>query len=1509
MNVNLKNFEFEQKRKQPLLVKLLNIKWVLSLMLFALLFITQMQAQVSTYSYAQGTGTYASLSGGNTVTLATGTTTNTLFPNQNIGFNFTFNCITYTTLGISTNGFVWFGSGSPSNAGLQPIGNASANLNGTGTIDGIIAAFGGYSATMQGAAAASYIRTQLTGSPGSQIFKINWQGYRVTGGSGNATLPSYSLWLYEGTNVIEEYVANQNLLGIVTTVNGQIGLRGTSNADCKTLSTPFNTSNTTWNIPTATSINSNTVYIDGLSFGIYCAAAKKFTWTPTVSCCTPPGTVATNFNFNSLTSSSANITFNRGNGDGGVIVIARDASAVTASPSNGTIYSNPSAPEFTNGTALSAGQIVVYAATGPNPGAAVSAPVNGLIAGHTYYFKIIEYNSSGTACYSNSALSGSVDIPGSNVLQVTGNVNQGAANQAIVQVQVNVASAATLSSLTFNTTGTTNITNDVTAARVWFTGASSTFATTTQFGSTITNPNGTHTVSGSQAIAAGANYFWVAYDASISATINNVLDAQCTSVTVGSPQTPSTTSPTGNRPIVSLGSMACAYSGSNIGTPAYATITQGVGTFTVVSGISAGTIDDQIYPSQTLGSGFSFIYNDVSYSNFGISSNGFIWFGSGTPAGTAYFPISTLNTAGVDGVISAYGANLINKTVLAAAPTIPAITVQTSGTAPNRICKIEWAGLVTSGVATTGGSNANRMDFQIWLYENGGTNGNRIEMYYRDQNLFLINANQLTGEVGLRGTTNSEFVNRTAAAGAWPSSTAGTTNNATCQYNTSSAWVAQNPTGNAGFRFVPSISKPTISGSLSNICSATTTTLTATTAIFPGGSTYQWYKDGLPISGETNSTLVASASGNYIVVANNSGCGKVSNSLAVTINSCGVPPSFDNCGSSTPQPIGIGQCGANVTYTASTASGTPTPTITYSHPSGSFFPIGVTTVTATATNGIGSPATCTFTVTVTDPIAPTITAPANITICSPTTVTLNIGTPSVSDNCGTPSVSNNHPSNTYPIGTTIVVWSAQDASGNISTANQTIIVRQANVAPTALLSSNTICTIGMNNSTTLTQTGGTLGDGAIWKWYKNALFTQLVGTSNAANAALVVTPTVNTTYYLRAEGASSPCASITASTASVTAITFQSAAATPGAIQGPIVICGLPTATYSVAPIAGCTYSWGLRPGMINPVSNSAGNVITVEVDESVGTLMAGNLLLNSTNACGSSAISQTRQIFYYPAAPGSISGPTKLCGLTSATYSCSSIASASSYSWEFPAGILPSGILFGPNTLTVSINPIAPINGSVSVTTSNACGDGVTKYLAINSLPSALGNIGGEISVCVGTSSTYTVAPLPEVGITYTWATTATTATLGSPNGNTSMLVNFASNFGPKAQVTLYASNACASTALKGMWVYKKTCALSPLSGNLQDETTTSNLFTANVYPNPANSELTISFETDKERVILMELFDAMGNKVLERKQSITEGTSILSSSIVELTEGIYLLRITDSKGNSLKRTAIIKQ
>jgi len=126
----------------------------------------------------------------------------------------------------------------------------------------------------------------------------------------------------------------------------------------------------------------------------------------------------------------------------------------------------------------------------------------------------------------------------------------------------------------------------------------------------------------------------------------------------------------------------------------------------------------------------------------------------------------------------------------------------------------------------------------------------------------------------------------------------------------------------------------------------------------------------------------------------------------------------------------------------SVAIGTATATdifaVTVSSDAPAAFPVGTTGVTWTATDANGNTATGTQTVTVTDTTAPVITAP--VATVDPVTGVVNIGVASAVDLVdGAVPVSNNAPA-VFPVGTTVVTYTATDAAGNTATATQTVTV-------------------------------------------------------------------------------------------------------------------------------------------------------------------------------------------------------------------------------------------------------------------------------------------------------------------------------------------------------------------------------------------------------------------------------------------------------------------------------------
>lgn len=143
----------------------------------------------------------------------------------------------------------------------------------------------------------------------------------------------------------------------------------------------------------------------------------------------------------------------------------------------------------------------------------------------------------------------------SNCYQITDPTGKGLTNQVILRIEVVTSGSnnpLSATSFSLSTTGTTN-TNDISNAKLFYTGTSNTFSTSNQFGSTVNNPSGTFTINGSQQLQNGTNYFWLTYDIASNATVGNVVDATCNSITIGGTgRTPTTTSPSGSRTITYL---------------------------------------------------------------------------------------------------------------------------------------------------------------------------------------------------------------------------------------------------------------------------------------------------------------------------------------------------------------------------------------------------------------------------------------------------------------------------------------------------------------------------------------------------------------------------------------------------------------------------------------------------------------------------------------------------------------------------------------------------------------------------------------------------------------------------------------------------------------------------------------------------------------------------------------------------------------------------------------------
>jgi len=105
------------------------------------------------------------------------------------------------------------------------------------------------------------------------------------------------------------------------------------------------------------------------------------------------------------------------------------------------------------------------------------------------------------------------------------------------------------------------------------------------------------------------------------------------------------------------------------------------------------------------------------------------------------------------------------------------------------------------------------------------------------------------------------------------------------------------------------------------------------------------------------------------------------------------------------------------------------------------FPLGLTTITWTVQDKAGNIATATQQVSIIDTTAPSVVVPDNLVIeaVSSNNNTVNLGDAVATDAVEVASITNDAPA-VFPLGETIVTWTATDSSGNSATATQTVRV-------------------------------------------------------------------------------------------------------------------------------------------------------------------------------------------------------------------------------------------------------------------------------------------------------------------------------------------------------------------------------------------------------------------------------------------------------------------------------------
>ncbi len=655
-------------------------------------------------------------------------------------------------------------------------------------------------------------------------------------------------------------------------------------------------------------------------------------------------------------------------------------------------------------------------------------------------------------------------------------------------------------------------------------------------------------------------------------------------------------------------------------------------------------------------------------------------------------------------------------------------------------------------------------------------------------------------------------------------------------------------------------------GSL-NICTGGSVFLYINSPSFYFDPVYQWYKNGVAISGANNTNYTATTAGDYA-------CAVYDNNWWVP---CTGPVVFSNfitatTGTGTAPTVTI-SAGGPITFCGSgsvTLNSSVNTSVTYQWKKNNVNISGATSASYLA-NTAG-----TYTCVVTNSCGSS-TSNSIVVTFQTLTVTISTSTPNICTGTSAVIAASFQAGNSYQwklngtniSGATNSTYSAT-AGGSYTcmitnlcgSTTSSAIVMTLRPLPTAVISgTQTICS-GNSASISINFTGT-----ANWYGYYYAgPFLTFYNTSSDPYT-INVSPTITTTYTLYSYVHDAYCYGTFSGSAVVTVQSSATATITPAGsttfCSGGVVVLYANTGT-------GLSYQWK-RDG-IN---------ITGATGSSLAASTAGSYTVVVTNAC-SSATSAATVVTVNPLPPANITagGPTTFCSGGSVTLNAV-VAANRTYQWK-------------KNSVNISgataSSYVANTSGTYKVTVTNTVtgcskttGTGVV--VTKNPLPPATISPSGTITFCAGQSALLTANS--GAGYTYKWKKD------GSYIGGATAITYTVTTAG-KYRVEVTNSNGCSKTS------NADTVNVPCKEGENSIESAT--VFDMTIYPNPSPGVFTIQLSKKPSAPVTIEITDVIG-KVVDRFV-VNDETVILDKS--NLVPGVYYLAARNKEIMLVKKLVI---
>ncbi len=405
---------------------------------------------------------------------------------------------------------------------------------------------------------------------------------------------------------------------------------------------------------------------------------------------------------------------------------------------------------------------------------------------------------------------------------------------------------------------------------------------------------------------------------------------------------------------------------------------------------------------------------------------------------------------------------------------------------------------------------------------------------------------------------------------------------------------------------------------------------------------------------------------------------------------------------------------------------------------------------------------------------------------------------------------------------------------------------------------------------------------------------------------------------------------------------------------------------YNYTTEAGMTnYTWIVSAGGVINYGSGTNQVTVTWI-----TAGAQTLSVNYTAAGGCSAATPTVKNITVnppPGPAGTITGIPSVCAGTSGyNYSVPAIPNATTYVWILPAGAtITSGS--GTNAIVVSYS-ITAVSGNITVQGNNICGSGTVSApypVIVVPLPVAAGTITGNNTVCEGDAGiVYTVPPITNA-TGYVWTIPSGAIIVGGVNTN-SITVDFPA---PSSSgiINVYGTDYCgngtvspdlaitvnpvpptpvitavlniltSSSATGNQWYFNGvlitgatgqtytsdqsgdyTCivtldgcssAISNIINIIITETGDKNTAgRISVYPVPNDGRFTVSFSGSFNETYIISVLNNLGVKIYEETKMAMNASFQMEIDLRPIPNGVYTIILINKDQNVLKKVIVNK-